>query len=98
MNVRFLKILVIVMGVMLAGGVIALAVTIAARFSHRAAPSGNAFTAPPLDLPAGAKIEAMSTGPERIVLELVLTDGTRQLLVIDLQTGRLRGAIPLRQH
>jgi hypothetical protein len=91
---RGLKILVVVMGVMLVGGIAALVAAIAVRLSHRAPPA-SAFTAAPTALPKGAKIEAMSTGPDRIVLDLVLPDGTRQLLVIDLQTGRRLGAIPL---
>jgi hypothetical protein len=38
----------------------------------------------------------MSTGPDRVVLDVVLADGNRQLLVIDLATGRRIGMIPLR--
>jgi hypothetical protein len=34
------------------------------------------FTAPPIALPKGAKIEAMSIGPDRIVLNIVLADGS----------------------
>ena len=100
MNLRFLKILVVAMGVLLVGGFVALVVTIAMRVSHRTAlpVAGTAFTAPPIALPRGAKIEAMSTGPDRITLDILLADGTRQLLVIDLQTGRLLGTIPLPQQ
>ena len=76
----------------------ALAATVAVRLSHRSAPPPSAFSAPPLALPHGAKIEAMSAGPDRIVLDIVLTDGTRQLLVVELQTGRLLGTIPLQQQ
>ena len=98
MNLRFLKMLVAVMGIMLIAGVVALVAAIAARLSHRAPTSPpTAFTAPPIELPHGARIEAISTGADRITLELALSDGTRQLLVIDLQTGRLLGTIPLRQ-
>ncbi|HVH80143.1 MAG TPA: DUF6476 family protein [Stellaceae bacterium] len=98
MNLRFLKILVLIMGVLLVAGFAALVMTVAARMSHRTPTiSGSAFTAPPIILPHDAKIEALSTGPERITLDIVLADGTRQLLVIDLQTGRLLGTIPLQQ-
>jgi hypothetical protein len=95
---RGLKTLVIVMGVLLVVGFAALVATIAARLSHRAPAPAAAFTASPVPLPPGAKIERMSTGPDRIVLAIALSDGTEQLLVIDLQTGRLLGAIPLRQQ
>jgi hypothetical protein len=38
----------------------------------------------------------MSVGSERLVLEIVLPDGDRRLVIIDLATGRQLGAIPLR--
>jgi hypothetical protein len=92
---RGLKLLVVVMGVMLIAGVAALVATLAVRLSQHATP---AFTAPPLALPKGAKIDAMSIGPDRIVLNIVLADGIRQLLVLDMRTGRLIGTIPLREE
>jgi hypothetical protein len=92
---RALKILVVAMGVLLVVGFIALVAAIAVRLSHRAPAPGAAFTAPALTLPPGAKIERVSTGPDRIVLAVTLPDGTQQLLVIDLQTGQLLGTIPL---
>jgi len=98
MNLRFLKILVAVMGAMLLAGVVALVATIAARLSHRAsALPPTAFTAPPITLPRGAKIETMSTGADRIVLQVDLADGSVKLVVIDLATGRLVGTIPLQE-
>jgi hypothetical protein len=93
---RGLKILVVAMGILLVGGLAALVATIAVRLSHREAPAA-AFTAPPITLPKGATIEAMSTGPDRIALDLLLADHTRQLVVIDLATGRQLGSIPLRE-
>jgi hypothetical protein len=97
---RGLKILVTVMGVLLVVGFAALVAAVAVRLSHRApAPvPAIAFTAPPVTLPPGAHIERMSTGPDRIVLAIALPDGTKQFLVIDLQTGRLLGTIPLAEH
>ena len=95
---RGLKTLVIVMGVMLVVGVAALVVAIAVRLSHRAPASiPAAFTAPPITLPHGAKIEMMSNGPDRVVLEVALADGSAELVVIDLGTGQLVGIIPLRE-
>lgn len=92
-----LKTLVIVMGVMLVAGVAVLIVVIAGRVSQKPAPAGVLpFAAAPIDIPGGARIEAMSTGPDRVVLDVVLADGNRQLLVIDLATGRRIGTIPLR--
>jgi Family of unknown function (DUF6476) len=96
--VAALKALVIVMGVMLVAGVALLIVVIAGRAAHRetGAPAPQPFTAMPIDIPPGARIEAMSTGPDRVVLDLMLADGNRQLVVIDLATGRRLGTIPLR--
>jgi hypothetical protein len=65
--------------------------------SHRGAGSASApFSAGPIDIPSGARVEAMSAGPDRLVLDLLLADGTRQLVVIDLGTWRRLGTIPLR--
>jgi hypothetical protein len=97
MNIRGLKLLVAVMGVMLVAGVAALVGAIALRLSHRVPPPAIAFTAPPVALPSGAKIEAVGAGPDRIALAIVLADGTRQLVILDTPTGRLIGTIPLRQ-
>ena len=38
----------------------------------------------------------MSVGGDRPVLDIVLPDGNRQLVIIELATGRRLGAIPLR--
>jgi hypothetical protein len=96
---RSLKILVAVMGVMLVAGFAALVVAVAARMSHRAPATVAAatFTAPPIELPKGARIAAISTGPERIVVEISLPDGVKELVVIDLANGRQLGVIPLRE-
>jgi len=100
--VRALKILVVVMGVMLVGGFIALIVSIAYLAKHRqpAAPATTAapapYAAPPIDLPAGARIETMALGPDRLVLNIIRPDGNRELVVLDLASGRRLGTIPLR--
>jgi Family of unknown function (DUF6476) len=96
--VRALKILVVVMGVMILAGFATLLVVIAGRMSRGApeAASSQPFAASPIELPAGARIETIGAAGDRLVLDLVLPDGTRQLLIIDLATGRRLGAIPLR--
>jgi hypothetical protein len=98
MNLRFLKILVAVMGGMLIAGVAILVVAITARLSHRPPPSPSAaVTAPPITLPHGASIERMSVGSDRIVLEILLADRSAELVVIDLATGHLVGIFPLQE-
>jgi hypothetical protein len=95
---RALKILVAVMGVMILAGFATLLVVIAGRLSRGAleTASPQPFAASPIELPAGARIETIGAGSDRLVLDLVLADGNRQLIIIDLATGRRLGAIPLR--
>jgi hypothetical protein len=95
---RGLKILVVVMGVMILAGVATLLVVIAGRVSRGgpATASSQPFAASPIELPKGARIETMSTGSDRLVIDLVLPDGNRRLVIIDLATGRFLGTIPLR--
>ena len=100
MNLRALKILIAVMSVLLVAGIAALAIGIAGKLSHRRPPPAlpeAAVTAPAITLPHGASIERMSTGPDRIVLEVLLADGSAELVVIDLATGRLVGIFPLKE-
>jgi hypothetical protein len=96
--VRAVKIAVIVMGVLLVVGTVVLIVAIAARVSHKGSPPATpqAFVAQPIDLPAGSRIGAMTAGPDRLVIDLLLADGTRQLLILDLATGQRLGTIPVR--
>jgi hypothetical protein len=95
---RGLKALVVVMGVMLVVGVAGIIVAIAMRLSHRAPTSDKAFSAAPIMLPHGSTIESMRVGADRIVLQIDLADGTVQLLIIDLATGRQLGTIPLQEQ
>jgi len=86
------------MGVMLVAGIAILIGAIAGRVSRSgtALTSSSPFAAPPIDLPQGARVETMAVGPERLVVDIVLPDGTRQLLILDVATGRRLGTIPLR--
>ena len=99
MNPRALKILVAVMTALLVVGIAALAIGITNKLAQHPTPSPSAvaFTAPPITLPRGASIERMSTGADRIVLEILLSDGSAELVEIDLATGRLLGIIPLKE-
>ena len=97
---RALKILVVVMGVMLVIGVVGLIVAIADRVSKKeplraAAPAGQPFTAPAIELPRGARIDSMAAGSDRLVVNLTMPDGEHRLLIIDLATGRNLGTVPL---
>jgi hypothetical protein len=96
---RALKILVVVMGVMLVVGFATLAALIAGRISRGgpAATAAHGFAASPIDIPHGARIKAMTAGPDRLILALTLPDGGSQLVVIDLAKGVRLGTIELHQ-
>lgn len=97
---RALKILVVVMGIMLVGGFATLVVVIANRIASKQAatpaPSPAPFAASPIELPAGTRIETIAVGPDRFVLHLLLPDGSRELAIIDLASGRRLGTVPLK--
>ena len=90
---RGLKILVVVMGVMILAGVTILLVAIADRMSHS---HSAASPIAPIDLPAGARIETIGIGGDRLAVEMLLPSGDRRIVIIDLATGHQLGAIPLR--
>ena len=92
---RALKILVVVMGVMLIGGFALLVAVVAGRLP-RGGSVPRSFAATAIDIPRDARIEAMTAGADRLVLELVLPEGRRQLVVVDLATGARLGTIELR--
>ena len=91
---RTLKVLVVVMGIMLIGGFAVLVAVIAGRLSHKGG-TPRSFAAA-LEIPRGARIEAMAAGADRLVLAMELPEGSRQLLVIDLMTGARVGTVELR--
>ena len=94
---RVLKVLVVVMGVMLIGGFAVLVAVVAGRLS-RGGSAPRSFAATAIDIPRDARIGAMTAaGTDRLVLELVLPGGGRQLIVVDLATGARLGAIELRE-
>ena len=95
---RALKILVVVMGVLLVIGFAGLIAGIAAKLS-RDRPGASAerpFAASAIDIPPGARIETMTASSNRLILDLALPDGGRQLVVVDLATGDRLGTIALR--
>lgn len=95
---RALNVLVVVMGVLIVIGFAALIAGIAGKLSRDrpGASVERAFGATAIDIPPGARIEAMTASANRLILELALPDGERQLLVVDLATGARLGTIALR--
>jgi len=95
---RALKTAVVVMGVMLVVGFAALIAVMAGRVSRggSSASADHPFPTTAIDVPRGARIEAMTAAPNRLILQLALPDGERQLVVVDLATGARLGTIELR--
>lgn len=94
---RGLKILVVVMGIMLMVGFTILLGAIAGRVSRNGPSSGavRQVSAAAIDIPRGARIEAMTAETDRLILALALPEGGQQILIIDLATGTRVGAIDL---
>ena len=92
---RSLKILVVAMGITLVGG-FALLVAIVAGKLLRGGNIPRSFATTTIDIPRGARLGAMTTGTDRLVLELVLPEGGHQLVIVDLATGARLGTIELR--
>jgi Family of unknown function (DUF6476) len=101
---RGLRLLVIVLGVLLIGGTLALVVAIIVRAPHpsESRPESRvaAIKAAPfdavVDLPAGAVIQSVQSAGARIAVHLVLADGGQQILILDPGTGIRIGTIELR--
>lgn len=95
---RALKVFNIVMGIVLVLGFAVVIAVIGARLSQRGRPAGG--TRPivngSVDFPRGARIETMTAAADRLILDVVLPDGNRELLFIDSTTGARLGAIELR--
>ncbi|HTV89043.1 MAG TPA: hypothetical protein VME41_08515, partial [Stellaceae bacterium] len=92
------------LGLLIIAGFGALAVGIARRTVHAtpratapaaAGAAERAFAAPPINLPKGAHVAGLSTGTNRLVVDVALPDGSEELLFIDLATGRRLGTVPL---
>jgi hypothetical protein len=95
---RALRVFVVVMGVILVVGFGVVFAVIAGRMSRREAAAPGAehrFATTALDLPRGAYIAAMTTAPNRLILQLALPGGGGELVVLDLATGARLGTIEL---
>src|SRR5437868_8628459 len=98
---RGLRLLVIVLGVLLVGGTLALVVAIIVRAPHpsesrpdwRLAATKAAPFETVLDLPAGAVIQSVQSAGARVAVHLVLADGAQQILILDPGSGARIGTI-----
>ncbi|HUB96790.1 MAG TPA: DUF6476 family protein [Stellaceae bacterium] len=84
---RALKVLVVVMGVLLVAGVIALAMLVTVRV-ERGAPLAQASAGPLREaLPAGSRIIATELSGDRLLVRVALAEGGEQLLLFDARSG-----------
>jgi hypothetical protein len=93
---RALKILVTLMGIVIVVGFGVVIAVIAGRLARReAAGTAQTFPVSTVDIPRGARIEAMTASSDRLVLDLALPDGARRIIVVDLSRGIRLGTINL---
>ena len=95
---RGLRVLVVVMGILILIGTAALIAGIASKLSRSRSSAGEErpFAATAIDIPRGARIEAMTAAPNRLILDLALPDGERRIVIVDMATGARLGTIELR--
>jgi hypothetical protein len=96
---RTLKVLVIVMGVLLVAGIVALGFAVQYRLNHpRQVPGGSppgaaaigpagAPSAMTLDLPQGARVVGAEASGDRLVVRVELAGGNEELIIVNLVTG-----------
>jgi hypothetical protein len=94
---RSLKLLVVVMGVLLVGGTVALVAAVVMRGRSGAV---AALARPPaatvVALPAGARVVATEMSGDRLLVRLALAQGGEQLVIFNLATGARITTIELR--
>jgi hypothetical protein len=95
---RALKVLVLVMGVLLIGGVVVLVATIGSRLGGRMGQEAatRGFGTVVVDVPSGTVLAGRDVVGNRLVLTLALPGGGHRLLVFEPQSGTLLGSLELR--
>jgi hypothetical protein len=93
---RALKVLVIVMGVVLVAGIVALGFAVQYRVNHPRQPPvatgpvigpAGGPSAMTLDLPQGAKVVGAEASGDRLVVRVELAGGGQELIIVNLATG-----------
>ena len=106
--ITYLKIIVIVLGVLIAAGVAVIGVKLAEKNDELAERAGaapadaeDATVAAPtairrgLGLPAGAQVRRMAVGAGRLVLAVVVPGAGERIVIVDLRDGRTVAEIAL---
>jgi len=94
-NMRALKLLVIVLGVLLVVGVAALAVAVMMRLNHAAPAPETGGGSAVITLPPGAKIVSTEASGGRLIARIELPEGGVELIIFDLTNGARIATIDL---
>lgn len=92
----WLKVLVIVMGLLIVVGFIVVAAEIARRMSNASStppPAATKSFAQRIALPSGAKVISMQTAGDRLILHVENQGGTTAAYIVDPRSGNLLGTI-----
>ena len=94
---RALKVLVIIMGVLLVGGSVALVAAIVARLGRApvAAPAAEAGAPLHASLPAGSRIVSAELSGDRVLVRVALADGGEELVLYNARSGAQVAVIDL---
>lgn len=93
----WLKVLVIVMGLLIVVGFIVVAAEIARRMSNASGAAPPAVVskgfAQRIALPSGAKVVSMQTAGDQLIVHVEAQGGTASAYIVDPRTGQLLGTI-----
>jgi hypothetical protein len=90
----WLKVLVIVMGLLIVAGFVIIAAEIARRMSNpNAARAPSAAFSERIALPSGARVVSMTAAGDRLVVHVETTGGASTAYVVDPRNGALVGTV-----
>lgn len=92
----WLKVLVIVMGLLIVVGFIIVAAEIARRMSNPNtfdAPAASKTFSQRIALPSGARVVAMQSAGDRLIVHVELQGGMAAAYIVDPRTGQLLGTV-----
>ncbi len=92
----WLKVLVIVMGLLIVVGFIVVAAEIARRMSNpnaTASPVGTSAFNARVALPSGARVVSMTSAGDRVIVHVELQGGQAAAYILDPRTGALMGTV-----
>jgi hypothetical protein len=92
----WLKVLVIVMGLLIVAGFVVIAAEIARRMSSAssvAAPTPTAGFAQQIALPSGAQVVSVGPAGDRVAVHVKAADGRSTVYIVDPRNGALLGTV-----